>query len=713
VGGIGAPAEFGGFTGGFINGIIKRGGNEVTGNFNGYYGDSRWESQTTNRDPRFTADDKKLSPAKDWDLAISLGGPLIKDKLWYFTSFERKSSEITPIGAAAAVKRRDMLGLVKMTWQALPSATLEGLYEYDFLGRERRNISSYTELDATNKQTAPNHSYGLTWTQTLGNDKVLTLKAFGYTGRNDQPGYNKEQYGLDSYDTIKGLEYFHNPTTVSFDYRERFTVSATFDLFRSGVFSAGDSHALRMGIEREALVDQEVQRSPGGIGLMGFVDVDNLGNDAVFTDYFFTGGGWDIKERATRTSAFIQDTWTVNDRLTLRPGLRFEQQRGNVDGQPAVWKTNTIAPRFGATLALTADQKNLLKFHWGRFFAAYSASYIDRQYQSMLPPEVRYAWGTPASGYGPVQIDPTNYATWPKPVLNDPNNPAYQTISGYAPTDPNARQPYMDETTLTFEHKFQGPWSATATYLYRVNKDNLMKKDLAQDNGSWQSMGFWDYRNDPEGNNKVYIPIWQSSIASDAHNWIVTNVAEAKRAFWSATLTAARQLQDGWSMNASYTRARRYGNSYKTNGYDELFESPNNLINSNGLLPGFDDDEIKLHGLYELPWKMRISAAFTYLSGNHYTPYARFTDDQGIRYYPNIEARGAEKYPSSNVLDMRVTQLVPFGAKDSAEVFVEVFNVFNVGTATAWTERMNTSNYQLPSTVVQGRRMRLGFRVNF
>ncbi len=712
VGGIGSPAEFGGFTGGFVNGIIKRGGNELTGNFSGYYGDNKWEARPTNS--RFTAEEKILPPAKDWDMAISVGGPILKDKLWYFTSFERKQGETTPIGAALPVRRSDVLALVKMTWQVIPSATLEGIYEYDYLARDRRNISTYTEVDATNQQTAPNRSYGLTWLQSIGSDKVLTLKAFGYSGRNDQPGYHGEDYALDTYDPLSnGLEYFHNPSTVSYDYRGRFTVSATFDLFRSGLLTAGDNHAFRMGIEHESITDEEVQRSPGGIGLMGAVQGSGV-NEAVFTDYFWTGGGWDIKERATRLSVFVQDAWTVNDRLTLRPGLRLEQQKANAYGQPTVWDTRTLAPRLGVTYAVTADQKNLLKFHWGRFFSAYSASYIDRQYQSMLPPEVRYEWGTLVSPgvVTSVQIDPTNYATWPMP--GDPATWVHRlTVSGYAPTDPNAKQPYMDETTLSFEHKFKGPWAASATYVYRVNKDNLLRKDLAQDTGHWSTQEVWDYRNDPEGNNQITIPVWITSIASDQHQWLVTNIPEAKRAFWSATLACSRAFQDGWSLNASYTRARRYGNTYKSNGYDELFESPNNLINSNGLLPGFDDNEFKVHGLVELPWKMRISGAFTFLSGNHYTPYARTDRILGIRYYPNVQPRGSEQYPSERLLDLRATQIVPITAKANAEVFVEVFNVLNSGSVLAWNERMNSSDYKLPSSVEQGRRVRLGFRVNF
>ena len=713
VGGVGAPAEFGGFTGGFINGLLKRGGNEMTGNFSGYYGNNKWEATSTNKDPRFTADDKKLPPASDWDGAISVGGPIIKDKLWYFVSVERKATETTPIGAPMSQRDNELLSLVKLTWQATPNATLEGLYEYDYTTRDRRFISSYTSPDATNKEISPNRSYGLTWTQSIGSDKVLTLKGFGYSGRYDQPGYHGEEYGLDSYDYYNGVEYFHNAMPVDYNYRGRNTLSATFDLFKTGLFTSGDSHAFRMGIEHEWVTDEELERNPGGIGLMGQVGSDESGNPTVLTDYFWTGGGWDIREHATRTSAFIQDTWTVNERLTLRPGLRFEQQQANGYGHPTLWNTSTFAPRLGATYALTADQKNVLKFHWGRFYAAFSASYIDRAYQEMTPPERDYSWGSVANGYGPTQINPYNYATWPMPNPNDPNNPAYATFASLSPTDPNAKQPYMDETMFSFEHKFEGPWSFSATYIYRVNKDNLLRKDMAPDNGSWVNKSFSDYRQDPSGNTKVTLPIWYSTVTPEAHQWLVTTDPDAKRAYWSGSLVLARKFQDNWSLNASYTRARRYGDSSKNNGYDTLDENPNNKTNASGLLPGFNDNEVKINGLYELPWKMRLSGVFTYLSGEHYTPYVRTASINSTRYLPYIEPLGSETYPGRHLLDLRVTQVVAFTKRIKGEVFVECFNFLNSGNAVAWSTRADSSSYLLPSSVESGRRLRLGFRVNF
>ena len=317
-----------------------------------------------------------------------------------------------------------------------------------------------------------------------------------------------------------------------------------------------------MGIEQEWVTDKELQRNPGGIGLMGTLDTDANGNDIVMTDYFWTGGGYDIKEHANRTSAFVQDTWTINDRLTLRPGIRLEQQKANAFGHSTLWNTKTVAPRFGVTYALTADQRNLLKFHWGRFYSAFSASYIDRQYPEMAPAEVQYKWGDPANGYSSVQIDPRNYASWPMP--GDPATWVHQaTVSSYSVTDPDAKQPYMDETTLSLEHKFKGPWTASATYLYRVNKDNLLRKDVAADSGSSVVEDFDDYRSGQAGT--VSVPVWYSSVASDAHQWVVTNIPEAKRALLvrhtgrvqvlPGQLEPERQLHAGRGATATPSRA--------------------------------------------------------------------------------------------------------------------------------------------------------------
>jgi outer membrane receptor protein involved in Fe transport len=88
-------------------------------------------------------------------------------------------------------------------------------------------------------------------------------------------------------------------------------------------------------------------------------------------------------------SLFIQDTWQLDPRLTLRPGLRWERQRlvggtpichendtapGRADGTGAAvpcgftW-SGSWAPRLGLTYDLRGDGRSKLFASWGRFFA--------------------------------------------------------------------------------------------------------------------------------------------------------------------------------------------------------------------------------------------------------------------------------------------------------------------------------------------------------
>jgi hypothetical protein len=176
-----------------------------------------------------------------------------------------------------------------------------------------------------------------------------------------------------------------------------------------------------------------------------------------------------------------------------------------------------------------------------------------------------------------------------------------------------------------------------------------------------------------------------------------------------------REFKDNWSMTASYTKARRWGNSTRGTGYDTVFENPNNLINSYGLLPGYVDDEFKMHGIYELPTKTRISATFAYLSGDHWTPTTRTRSRVSGAYRTiNLEPRGSMTYDSNTILDLRVTQVFPIVDRVKGEVFAEVFNLLNDGAADGvQTSARWEGEFGMPTSVLAGRRLRLGCRITF
>ncbi|MFZ1377631.1 MAG: TonB-dependent receptor [Geothrix sp.] len=720
VGGIGAPAEYGGFTGGFINAIIKRGGNKTEGVFNAYYSTSDWQAKTSNRAPGI---DRTVQKAYSSDLSLSIGGPIIKDKLWYFVSAENIIDQQTPIGAPVPVELTNPRYLLKFTWQVTQNGTLEAFAEYDKVGREHRGIDNETSIEASRKQVAPNHAYGLTWTQMLGSSAVLTLRATGFGGRDDYKSYTGETpsvyidngYNPNDPASTSGLIYtFNNAYTLESNYKSRASLSAALDLFKSGLFSASDSHAFRLGIEREQSGDEEESRFPSGISYNGYRRSSGL----LETWYVQQGGGYDIRARMDRTAAFVQDTWTVNNRLTLRPGLRFEQFKGRPYGtSSSVWNTTTLAPRLGATFALTSDQKSLLKASWGRYYDGLTVAFFDRAIPGAYKVETRHDWG-----YDP---DTGDYALFnlnnPQAVAFDPV--PYTSINDVSTLDPNVKHPYIDEATLSYEQKVGDLWSFTFTAVHRKSKDLLVRTNRALQEDTDPAYALNAY------NLLTGQLMHLFNALNDNQDYYISNSSAAKRAYQALSFSADRRFANHWTMFASYTRALRHGNLNRSNGYDDAFVNPNSQINFDGRLPGYNDDEFKARFSYETPWKMRLSANFTYLAGERWTPtISSFGDNNGNRWNILAQPRGSEKYPARRLLDLRVSQMIVKNKSLSAEAFLDVFNALNSGSALSWTTRVNeyriddpadpdantvNTDYKRPTSAETPRNLRLGVRITF
>ncbi len=83
-------AEFGGASGGTINIISKSGGNSLHGSMFGYFRDQRFDARNA-----FDYNPKGKSPFNRQEYGGSVGGPIARDKTFFFTSIERLSQEKT------------------------------------------------------------------------------------------------------------------------------------------------------------------------------------------------------------------------------------------------------------------------------------------------------------------------------------------------------------------------------------------------------------------------------------------------------------------------------------------------------------------------------------------------------------------------------------------------------------------------------------------
>jgi len=130
----GASAEYGRADGGFANVITKSGGNEFEGSIRLFYRTKFFDSEGAGNNDTFRG---ALTPSpsfRDMKSAFTLGGPIVKNRVWYFASVQSMDIE-TPIsfGGAGVITQSDRgyQGLAKVTWQVSSSnkVALQGSFD--------------------------------------------------------------------------------------------------------------------------------------------------------------------------------------------------------------------------------------------------------------------------------------------------------------------------------------------------------------------------------------------------------------------------------------------------------------------------------------------------------------------------------------------------------------------------------------------------------
>lgn len=739
VGGLGAAAEYGGFMGAFINGVVKSGGNEVSGMFTTYLQRNSWAALRDN--DRLAQGERALYDGQYLSMSLSVGGPILKDRLWYFVSAEVNRDDATdsPIGVPYPVKLDNPRYLGKLTWQVTPSATWDLFVEYDAVDRENRYATRYYAKEATQRQESPSTLFTTSYKQVFGSS-VLNLRFSGLTARDDRASYNPGGYTMELSGTggltagvqtalglseavvpeLIGKSYWGNVRRSNLlreNYRGRQTFSATYDHFLSGVFSATDAHALRLGLEHETSQNEEKRwiASPDGVAYRA-----RIRNGGLRPYRAYTGSGRDVKTDMTRTMFFIQDTWNVSPQFQLRPGLRFESFKGGAKGGSDLWSTSTLAPRLGFTWYLKADQSQVLKAHWGRYYAGLSSDLFQRAIPGVYQNTNVFYWGSSSN-----LVNPYN----PKaiPVNTEVFGPDYAYAYNFnvAKLDAGHKQPYTDELMLGYDWRISGNWLLGLTAVKRTQKDILVQNDPSWANPAY-TVDTLDVTSPLTGQTyRTYISDIDLGDPNNGHTFLLVNDPGAKNEYQMLTLALERPLQDGWSLTASVTWAKSEGN-YSASAATALdnFNDPNAQINAYGRLPYVNDRELRVRGTYELPWawKTRFSATFTYLSGERYTPLI----DMSNIFELNQNAltiwaapRGSYTYPGRRLLDLRVSQDLNFSKKVRGEVFLDVFNLLNEGKSYQWDEIVAYEDgavlpsFQTPIYTEDPRRLRFGLKVRF
>jgi len=185
-------------------------------------------------------------------------------------------------------------------------------------------------------------------------------------------------------------------------------------------------------------------------------------------------------------------------------------------------------------------------------------------------------------------------------------------------------------------------------------------------------------------------------------------------------------------VRASYTRSRYYGNFDQDNstvttsndgnifiGSSNIGDGPGRQLwdNKLGILRGDRPNAFKLYGSYNLPWNASAGTYIVAQSGQpwekwDYTLYSALTTStsETIKY---AEPAGSRRAPSHAQMDLKYLQNFRLGGMRTAQIDVDLFNIFNSQTGYNIEPRVHSAGFGTPQSFFDPRRAQVAFRFLF
>ncbi|MGZ8798069.1 MAG: TonB-dependent receptor, partial [Thermoanaerobaculia bacterium] len=333
----GYEAEFGRSTGGIINVITKSGGNQFNGDVFGYH-DS--DSLQSNADTVVSTGGTQVGFTRS-DYGADLGGFIMRDKLWFFGAYDGVKNSLDTrlpgdtIGSlpVSTSKSRRNLGSGKLTFNLGASQSLVGT----FLQDPRVDTGAINDANHTlngdpstylGRQDFGGRDYALRYDGSFSSKWILSGQLARHREANSVGPSTSEGNGVQVRDA--GANFFQTGgfgliQNKSFDRKH----------YASSVMRILGGHEIKGGLEYEQATAEVTKRMSGG------QQVDVFANEAnpakkIYSHFYWTTPDATVANAPLSqlvsspehrvTTAYVQDRWSVNDRLVATFGVRWDRQ---------------------------------------------------------------------------------------------------------------------------------------------------------------------------------------------------------------------------------------------------------------------------------------------------------------------------------------------------------------------------------------------------
>jgi hypothetical protein len=410
----GISAEYGGALGGVVSAVTKSGGNVMRGEGHWYFEGSPLRANPVERlvlDPlgdrtSFYVQDEK-SPEYHNEFGGSIGGPIVRDRLFFYGSYSPRNERKTNLynfdadGRSYDIERdiwrQQAFGKLSYAMRR-GSATLSALWTPTKATGTHQGYSGATpnsyvgagtslEGNLTRGYETNQVNTSGTFDFSLSNASFLSFRGGIFHDRFSDTGiplttsytYQSPTTPIDALLPASlrggtGTANIVRAQITDFDTTKRSNFNADYN----HVFNGAGLHTLKGGYGFQHVVNDINSFYPGGYVFLFWNNSFAFGGQNLGRG---TYGYYEVNDRRITNKAgsniqslYIQDQWTVSDRLTLSLGLRTEDEKVPTF-RPEFLETafhfnfkDKLAPRLGAAYDMWGDGRLKLFGSWGMYY---------------------------------------------------------------------------------------------------------------------------------------------------------------------------------------------------------------------------------------------------------------------------------------------------------------------------------------------------------
>jgi hypothetical protein len=655
-----------------------------------------------------------------YDYDINVGGPIKKDKLWWFFTWRDQKNQVNQPNwnFDKTFNTRLWNPVTKWTYQMNQKNKFVGYYQWGQKEQPNRMFSTaytYQSEGPTYKQSSGSWVYKGEWNGTVS-DKLYVEARYGDFGyyfpliANSSEAYWFQDAG-------RGEVIGANQIWQLDRDRKQYTGAATYFLD-----TGKGSHTFKMGGELLKEASWEGYKQQWGNNIQ-HVYSNGVPSTVTFALQTATDAGKlsahdDLKALANLDALgfFLNDTWAVG-RATINAGVRYDRYRGWLPEQEQLaasngpisvpaktfaetefFTWNTAAPRVGMIYDLTGDGKTVLKANYGLFWHNPGVGVGSSGNPNTADKRATYAW-TDANGDRKWQ--PGEEGTQQSAALE-----------GAIRVDPDIKAPFTHEASFWVERQLTDTMGLRGGFVYKTEDDLISTYQPGRGLDAYATAGV------PFN----FVDIGVDGIRGNADDRTIPMVglpsANAATVF-PATQVVMNLPQDGQYKTIEVSMNKRYSNRWSGSmGYSYTMQ--HNFPNGYPQNPNqpFDQDRtlwsFKMTGSYDAAWGIRISPVLRHQSGLNFARTGTIVVPSGSGLFVTgtgfyVEPSDSNREDNIWVFDTRFEKTLDLGGSIKLRGMLDLFNITN-SHASETISRATGLQYLKPSAILAPFTMRLGFR---